>query len=141
LVGSLWVVVDGYRRARANLERWKKSDKEKFAGADYTTSVETFLPNGKAIQGATSHALGQNFGKAFDLRFLGKDEKEHIAWQNSWGISTRSLGILIMFHSDDKGLVLPPKVAPEKVVIVPILFKDKMKDEIMKKAAEVKEEL
>jgi len=101
-----------------------KSEKEKFAGAVFTTSVETLLPNGKAIQGATSHHLGQNFSKAFGIDFLDeKGEKQH-PWQNSWGISTRSIGIMVMMHSDDKGLVLPPAVAPIEAVIVPIYKED-----------------
>ncbi len=102
-----------------------KSEKEKFAGADYSLSVETLLPNGKAIQGATSHHLGQNFSKPFNIKFVGEDEKSQYAWQNSWGFSTRSLGVMLAVHGDDKGLVLPPKMALNKVVIVPILFKNK----------------
>jgi prolyl-tRNA synthetase len=118
----------------------RKSESEKFAGADYSLSVETFLPNGKAIQGATSHNLGQNFSKAFNIKFLDKDEKEKYVWQNSWGLSTRSIGIMIMMHGDDKGLILPPKLAEEKVVIVPILF-EKNKDKILKKCKELSKKL
>ncbi|MBN2141777.1 proline--tRNA ligase [Candidatus Woesearchaeota archaeon] len=99
-----------------------KSETEKFAGAVYTTSVETFMPNGKAIQGATSHFLGQNFSKAFDISFINQDEKRDFGWQNSWGFTTRSVGIMIAMHGDDKGLVLPPRIAPTQVVVVPILF-------------------
>ena len=118
----------------------KKSEKEKFAGADYTLSVETIFPNGKAIQGATSHNLGQNFSKVFDISFKDKNEKKQYAWQDSWGLSTRSIGIMLAVHGDDKGLVLPPKVAPIQVVIVPILIgKDKKK--ILKKAKEIKSNL
>ncbi|MBN3037424.1 MAG: proline--tRNA ligase [Candidatus Diapherotrites archaeon] len=109
----------------------RKSDKEKFAGALYTTSVETFLPNNRAIQCGTSHALGQNFSKAFDIQFLDKDEKKKYAWQNSWGVSTRSIGIMLMMHGDDKGLIIPPRVAPVQVVVVPILFDDS-KTEVLK---------
>lgn len=118
----------------------KKSEAEKFAGAEYTLSVETFLPNGKAIQGATSHHLGQNFAKAFDITF--KDEKQQVehVWQNSWGISTRSIGIMILMHGDDKGLVLPPKVASKQVVVVPILFDDSKK-KILKEAADLRKKL
>src|SRR3989344_2165735 len=106
----------------------KKTDKEKFAGAEYTLSIEYFMPNGKAIQGPDSHFDGQNFAKAFNIKFLDKDEKEKYVWQNTWAISTRMIGVLIAVHGDDKGLVLPPKIAPTKVVIVPILFsKDKNK--------------
>lgn len=117
-----------------------KSEKEKFAGADYTTSLETFLTVGKAIQCATSHHLGQNFAKAFDIKFLDKDEKVKYPYQNSWGFTTRSLGIMILMHGDDKGLVLPPRIAPTQIVIVPILFKDS-KDEVLKEANKIKREL
>ena len=121
----------------------RKSEQEKFAGADFTLSVEALLPNGKAIQGATSHHLGQNFSKAFEISFLDEEQKKRFAWQNSWGISTRSMGVMILMHSDDKGLVLPPKVAPIQVVIVPILFENvrlKILEEvkIIKKKLEVK---
>ncbi|PLW79412.1 proline--tRNA ligase [Candidatus Woesearchaeota archaeon] len=118
----------------------QKSDKEKFAGADYTISIENFAPNGRAIQGCTSHCLGQNFSKSFDIKFLDKDEKKAYAWQNSWGLSTRTIGIMIMIHSDDKGLVLPPRIAPTKAVIVPILF-DKTKESTLKKCEELKKAL
>lgn len=103
--------------------RGKKTEKEKFAGAEYTLSIEYFMPNGKAIQGPDSHFDGQNFAKAFNIKFLDKDEKEKYVWQNTWAITTRMIGVLIAVHGDDKGLVLPPKIAPNKVVIVPILFK------------------
>ena len=102
----------------------RKSEQEKFAGADFTLSVEAFLPNGKAIQGATSHHLGQNFAKAFGISFIDEQQKQQLVWQNSWGLSTRSIGVMILMHSDDKGLVLPPMVAPLLVVLVPILFDD-----------------
>ena len=106
----------------------QKSEKEKFAGADYTTSVETFLPIHKAIQCATSHGLGQNFAKAFDVNFLDEEGKKNYVWQNSWGLSTRAIGIMLIMHGDDKGLVLPPKLAPLQIVIVPILFEKTKKD-------------
>ncbi len=118
----------------------KKSDKEKFAGALYTISVEAFMPDGKALQMGTSHNLGQGFAKSFDIRYLGKDEKEHIPWQNSWGVSTRLIGAMVMVHGDDKGIIVPPKVANNKVVIVPILF-DKTKNKVLKKAKEIKNKL
>jgi prolyl-tRNA synthetase len=105
----------------------RKTDKEKFAGANTTYSVEAFMPDGKALQAGTSHNLGQNFAKAFNIKFIGKDEKEHLGWQNSWGISTRLIGALVMTHGDDKGLVLPPRIAPNKLVIVPIFAKDRKK--------------
>ena len=117
----------------------KKSDKEKFAGAVYTTSIETFLPVGKAIQGGTSHFLGQNFSKAFNIQFLDKNEKNQFGWQNSWGISTRSIGVMILFHGDDKGLVIPPAVAPTHAVIVPIYMKDK--EVVLKEANKIKDSI
>ncbi|MCD4759400.1 proline--tRNA ligase [archaeon] len=117
-----------------------KSVKEKFAGADYSLSVETLLPNGKAIQGATSHHLGQNFSKAFDIKFLDENENTCYGWQNSWGISTRSIGIMLALHGDDKGLVLPPKIATNKVVVVPILFK-KDYEKVLKAAKDVSKKL
>ncbi|MGH9993339.1 MAG: proline--tRNA ligase [Nitrososphaera sp.] len=101
-----------------------KSDREKFVGAKYTTTLEAMMADGKALQMGTSHHLGQNFAKPFDIKYLGKDTREHIAWQTSWGISWRLIGALIMVHGDDKGLVLPPRIAPTQVIIVPI-FKDK----------------
>ncbi len=110
----------------------KKTESEKFAGADYTTSLETFLPNGRGIQCATSHSLGQNFSKSFNIKFIDKDEKEKFVWQNSWGLSTRSIGIAIMMHSDDKGAIIPPLVAKNKLVIIPIYFKQEKKQIIAK---------
>ncbi len=118
----------------------RKTEKEKFPGADTTFSVETFLPSGKAIQGATSHNLGQNFSKAFDIKFKDKDEKDKYVWQNSWGFTTRSIGIMIMMHSDDKGLILPPNVAENKAVIVPILF-DETKEKVLKEAKIIEKNL
>lgn len=110
-----------------------KSLKEKFAGADYTTTIEAFIPaTGKAIQAATSHSLGQNFAKMFDISFesIDKDNKEkNYVWQNSWGLTTRSIGVMIMVHGDDKGLVLPPMVAPIQVVVIPIIT-SKTKDTV-----------
>ena len=118
----------------------KKTDKEKFAGAVYTMTLEAFMPDGKALQMGTSHMLGQNFAKAFNIKFLGKDEKYHIPWQTSWGISTRMIGAVIMVHGDDNGLVIPPKIAPIHAVIVPIIF-DKSKEKILKKTEEIKNKL
>ena len=82
------------------------------------------MPDGRALQMGTSHHLGQNFSKAFKIEFIGKDEKKHYVWQTSWGISTRLIGALVMVHGDDKGLVLPPREAPFKVVIIPIFYKE-----------------
>jgi prolyl-tRNA synthetase len=118
----------------------RKSKCETFAGADLTLSVETFLPNGKAIQGATSHHLGKNFSKAFDITFMDQHQKVQHVWQNSWGVSTRSIGMMVMVHSDDKGLVLPPKVADTQVVIVPILFDDS-RAKVLKESEKIKDKL
>jgi prolyl-tRNA synthetase len=118
----------------------KKTAKEKFAGAKTTYTLEALMPDGKALQMGTSHNLGQNFAKAFNIKFLGRDEKEYLPWQNSWGFSTRLIGALVMSHSDDKGLVLPPKIAPVQAVIVPI-YKAEDKDKIIKKANEIKSKL
>jgi prolyl-tRNA synthetase len=98
----------------------RKSESERFAGAIETYSIEAMMQDGKALQAGTSHFLGQNFGKAFDVTFIDKDGKSDYAWATSWGVSTRLIGALIMSHSDDNGLVLPPKLAPVQVVIVPI---------------------
>lgn len=117
-----------------------KTDNEKFAGAFYTLTVEALMPDGKALQMGTSHNLGKGFAKVFNIKFLGKDEKEHIPWQNSWAFSTRLIGAIIMVHGDDNGLVLPPRIAPEKVVIVPILFKG-TKEKVIQKAKEVQKTL
>jgi prolyl-tRNA synthetase len=100
----------------------RKSEKEKFAGGLYTTTVEALIPtNGRAIQGATSHCLGTNFSEMFDISFIDEDAVERRVWQNSWGLTTRTIGVMIMVHGDDKGLVLPPRVAPLQVVIVTIV--------------------
>jgi prolyl-tRNA synthetase len=118
----------------------KKTEKEKFAGAEYTYSVEMFLPSGKAIQGPDFHHDGQNFSRAFNIKFLDKNEKEDYAWQNTFAFTTRMLGVLVGMHGDDKGLVLPPRMAPVQVVIVPIIFEDS-KEKVLKKAIEVKNKL
>lgn len=116
----------------------RKSEREKFAGAEFTLSVETFLPVGKGIQSATSHHLGTNFSKAFNIRFKDKDEENKFAWQNSWGLSTRALGVMIMMHSDNQGLVMPPKIAWPQIAIVPIITND-AKDDILKECTKIKE--
>ena len=97
-----------------------KSENERFAGALETLTIEALMQDGKALQAGTSHFLGQNFAKAFDVKFANKEGKQDYVWATSWGVSTRLMGALIMTHSDDKGLVLPPKLAPFQVVIVPI---------------------
>jgi prolyl-tRNA synthetase len=119
----------------------KKTEMEKFAGALYTTALEAMMPDGKALQMGTSHQLGQHFSKVFDIKFLDKDEKEQYVWQTSWGFSTRMIGALVMVHGDDKGLVLPPRVAPVQVVIVPIPYKGAETEAIMMKAKEIFEKL
>ncbi|MBO4215246.1 MAG: proline--tRNA ligase [Bacteroidaceae bacterium] len=103
-----------------------KSETERFAGALDTYTIEAMMQDGKALQSGTSHFLGQNFGKAFDVQFLKKDNQVEYAWATSWGVSTRLMGALIMTHSDDNGLVLPPKLAPLQVVIIPIGKGDQM---------------
>jgi len=118
----------------------RKSEKEKFAGADYTYSLEALFPDGKSIQASTSHMLGQNFSKAFDIKFTDENQDIKYAWQNSWGFTTRTIGIMISIHSDNKGLVLPPRVADTQIVIVPILKKGK-EELVLNKAKEIKEKL
>ena len=118
-----------------------KTESEKFAGALYTTTLEAMMPDGKALQMGTSHNLGQNFAKVFDIKFIGEDEKEHYVWQTSWGISTRLIGAVVMVHGDDKGLVVPPKVAPVQVAIIPIPYKDADSGGILAKAKEILEKL
>ncbi len=119
----------------------KKSEIEKFAGALYTVALETLMPDGKTLQMGTSHNLGQNFSKAFKIQFVGEDEKKHYVWTTSWGITTRLIGAMVMVHGDDKGLVLPPEIAPYKVVIIPIFYKEVERDLILNKAREVSERL
>ena len=118
-----------------------KSESEKFAGADYTTALEAMMPDGKALQMGTSHNLGQHFARVFDIKFIGEDEKDHMVWQTSWGITTRTIGALVMIHGDDKGLVLPPRIAPTQVVIVPIPFKGAEPAAIAAKAKEIADRL
>ncbi|MDC1057912.1 proline--tRNA ligase [Nitrosopumilus sp.] len=119
----------------------KKSEKEKFVGAIYTTTMESIMPDGKALQMGTSHFLGQNFSKPFEVKFADKDNVEHFAWQTSWGVSWRLIGAMIMIHGDDKGLVLPPKVAPMQVVIVPIYKNDEDKNSVLSKVEEIQNKL
>ena len=101
-----------------------KTEKEKFAGGYRTTTCEAYIPgSGRAIQGATSHNLGQNFGKMFDITYQDEKGGSQIAWQTSWGLTTRTIGVMVMVHGDDTGLVMPPHVAPLQAVIVPIVSK------------------
>jgi prolyl-tRNA synthetase len=115
----------------------KKTENQKFAGALFTTTLEALMPDGKALQMGTSHQLGQHFSKVFGIKFLDKNEKEQYVWQTSWGFSTRMIGAMVMLHGDDKGLVLPPKIAPVQVVIVPILYKEANAGSILAKAREL----
>jgi prolyl-tRNA synthetase len=111
-----------------------KTQSERFAGALFTYSIEAMMQNGFALQAGTSHDLGQNFGKAFDVQFQNSEGSLDYVWQTSWGVSTRLIGGLIMSHSDDKGLVLPPKLAPTKAVMVPIFRKDDEKAAVLEAA-------
>ncbi|MCX7548286.1 proline--tRNA ligase [Xanthomarina sp. F1114] len=111
-----------------------KTESERFAGAVDTYCIEALMQDGKALQAGTSHFLGQNFAKAFDVKFTNKEGKQDYVWATSWGVSTRLMGALIMTHSDDKGLVLPPNLAPNQVVIVPIYKTDEQFEEISKLA-------
>jgi prolyl-tRNA synthetase len=120
----------------------KKTEREKFAGGLFTTTVEAYVPEtGRGIQGATSHCLGQNFSKMFNISFLDEKNQNQLVWQNSWGLSTRSIGAMVMIHADDKGLVLPPTVAPIQVVIVPVYYGDDTKQAISDKCTELAAEL
>jgi len=119
----------------------KKSEREKFVGAVYTTTMESVMPDGKALQMGTSHFLGQNFSKPFEVKFADKDNVENFVWQTSWGVSWRLIGAMIMTHGDDKGLVLPPKVAPIQVVIIPIYYSDEDGQKVLKKANELQDNI
>lgn len=112
----------------------RKSESEKFAGADHTYTVEAMMQDGKALQFATSHNLGQNFAKAFEVKFTDESNNSQYVWQTSWGLSTRTIGGLIMTHSDDKGLVLPPRIAPIQVVIIPIWKDEETKNTVIQSA-------
>lgn len=118
-----------------------KSENERFAGALDTYTIEALMQDGKALQSGTSHFLGQNFAKAFDVKFTSKEGREEYVWATSWGVSTRLMGALIMAHSDDNGLVLPPKLAPIQVVIVPIYKKTEQLAAISEKADQIVAEL
>lgn len=118
-----------------------KSETERFAGALNTYTIEAMMQDGKALQSGTSHFLGQNFAKAFDVTFMNKENKPEYVWASSWGVSTRLMGALIMTHSDDNGLVLPPLLAPIQVVIVPIYKNDEQRDAITERVRPIVEEL
>jgi prolyl-tRNA synthetase len=119
-----------------------KTPNERFAGALDTYCIEALMQDGKALQAGTSHFLGQNFAKAFDVKYLSKDNKQEFVWATSWGVSTRLIGALIMAHSDDQGLVIPPRLAPVQVVIVPIYKGEEQKkmidDKVLALVAELK---
>lgn len=118
----------------------KKTDKEKFAGGVASWKLHYIIPTGRVIEGPCFHYDGQNFAKAYDIKFLNEQGKEQYAFQNTYAISTRMLGTMFAVHSDDKGLILPPRVAPNQIVIVPILFEDS-KDKVLKKAEEIAKSL
>jgi prolyl-tRNA synthetase len=118
-----------------------KTESERFAGAVETYCIEALMQDGKALQAGTSHFLGQNFAKAFDVKFASKEGTQELVWASSWGVSTRLIGGLIMTHSDDQGLVLPPKLAPIQVVIVPIYKTDEQRAAVAQKAEELQSEL
>src|SRR6187402_3080506 len=118
----------------------RKSESEKFAGASKTYSIEALMGDGRALQAGTSHNLGQNFAKAFDIQFQGRDKSLQHAWTTSWGVSTRLIGGLIMTHGDDSGLILPPRVAPHQVVIIPIP-RGNWKETVLPKAEAIRDEL
>jgi prolyl-tRNA synthetase len=119
----------------------RKSASERFAGADETYSIEAMMGDGKALQSGTSHNLGQNFAKAFDIQYLDKNGVLQHCWTTSWGLSTRFIGAIIMVHGDDQGLILPPRLAPYQVVIVPIFKNDEEKAVVMQTARTVRTEL
>jgi prolyl-tRNA synthetase len=121
--------------------RGKKTANERFAGALETYCIEAMMQDGQALQAGTSHFLGQNFAKAFDVQFLNKEGKQEYVWATSWGVSTRLIGALIMAHSDDDGLILPPKLAPLQVVIVPIFKGDEQLNLIFEKMKPVMDKL
>ncbi len=118
-----------------------KTESERFAGALDTYTIEALMQDGKALQSGTSHFLGQNFAKAFDVKFTSKEGREEYVWATSWGVSTRLIGALIMAHSDDNGLVLPPRLAPIQVVIVPVFKNEEQLSAISQKAREILTEL
>jgi prolyl-tRNA synthetase len=118
-----------------------KSESERFAGADQTYSIEAMMGDGKALQSGTSHNLGQNFAKAFEIRFLDESGTLQYCWTTSWGLSTRFIGAIIMAHGDDQGLILPPRLAPYQIVIVPIFKSEEEKAEVMQVARRIRSEL
>lgn len=132
-------ILDLYRQVYEDLlavpvEAGYKTEKEKFAGGYRTTTVEAFIPTvGRSVQGATSHCLGQNFSKMFGIQYLNEKGEKIDAWQNSWGLTTRTIGVMVMVHGDDKGVVIPPRVAPTQVVVIPVGIKATSSEEEAKK--------
>ncbi len=118
----------------------KKSRSETFAGADYTIALEALMPDGRGLQMATSHKLGQHFAKVFGIKFMDKEGKEKLVWQTSWGLTTRTIGAITMMHGDDKGLVLPPKIAPTQIVIVPI-YDNETKATVIRESEKIRKKL
>jgi prolyl-tRNA synthetase len=119
----------------------RKSESEKFAGADHTYSIEAMMGDGKALQSGTSHNLGQNFAKAFEIRYLDKNGVLQHCWTTSWGLSTRFVGAIIMVHGDDQGLILPPRLAPFQLVMVPIYKSDEERATVLENAQRLRKEL
>jgi prolyl-tRNA synthetase len=118
-----------------------KTANERFAGAEDTYCIEAMMQDGKALQAGTSHFLGQNFAKAFDVKFLDRNNELQYVWATSWGVSTRLIGAIIMTHSDDKGLVLPPKLAPTQVILIPIFRTEEEKSKVLEKLNNIKNQL
>lgn len=143
---EMWQMIDIYKECYEKLLavpviKGYKTEKEKFAGADITTTIEGFIPTcGKAVQAATSHCLGQNFSKMFNIMYQNEKMENCFVWQNSWGFTTRSIGVMLMTHSDNKGVVFPPRVAPIQCVIIPIYTK-KNHELIVEKAKELYERI
>ena len=129
------------REAAVPVIRGRKSDSERFAGADQTFSIEAMMGDGKALQAGTSHNLGQNFAKAFEIRYLDKGDVLRHCWTTSWGLSTRFVGAIIMVHGDDQGLILPPRLAPYQLVIVPIYKTDDEKARVLANAHKLRAQL
>jgi prolyl-tRNA synthetase len=121
--------------------RGRKSQSEKFAGADNSFSIEAMMGDTRALQAGTSHNLGQNFAKAFDIQYLDKNNQQQYVWTTSWGLSTRFVGAVIMTHGDEHGLILPPKLAPYQIIIIPIYKNDEEKSLVMPVVARVEQEL
>ena len=115
----------------------KKTNSEKFVGAIYTTTIEAIMPDGKALQMGTSHLLGQNFSKPFEIKFLDKNNMENYVWQTSWGVSWRLIGAMIMIHGDDRGIVLPPRISPIQIIIIPIYYSLAESKKILEKSHEI----